>query len=71
MQSTLTSDEASCFLVRDPDMSNSVMVNAVDVSIVFGDYGLAQGSTVYDPAADLDGNGTVDILEASISGGRF
>jgi len=47
------------------------MVKVIDVSIVFGDYGLAQGSTVYDPAADLDGNGTVDILEDSISGGRF
>jgi len=52
-------------------MSNSAMVNIIDVSIVFGDYGSAQGSTVYDPAADLDGNGTVDILEASISGRRF
>jgi hypothetical protein len=66
-----TSDEASCFRVRNPDMSNWTMVNIIDVSIVFGNYGLAQGSTVYDPAADLDGNGTVDIVDAGIVGGCF
>ena len=65
------SDQVGCFLVRDPEMSNSVMVKVIDVSIVFWDYGSAQGSTGYDPAADLDGNGTVNIMDASIVAGAF
>ena len=38
----------------------------MDVGVVFRDYGTAQGSQSYDPAADLNAYGTVDIVDAGL-----
>ena len=64
-------DQASFFLARNPDMGNAGMVNIVDVGVVFRDYGTDLGAPDYDPAADLDANGAVSIVDAGIVAGAF
>ena len=64
-------DQASFFLARNPDMRYAGMVNIVDVGVVFREYGIVLGAPGYDPAADLDANGTVSIVDAGIVAGAF
>ena len=64
-------DQATFFLARNPDMGNAGMVNIVDVGVVFREYGIVLGAPGYDPAADLDANGTVGIVDAGIVAGAF
>jgi len=63
--------QATLFLARNPDMGNTGMISIVDVGVVFRDYGTVLGAPGYDPAADLDANGTVGIVDAGIVAGAF
>jgi hypothetical protein len=47
------------------------MVNIVDASVIFADYNTVQGSPLYNPAADLDGNGMVDIIDVGMVVGAY
>lgn len=68
---SLGSNQSGCFLVRDPDISRAGHVNIVDVTTIFIDFYAVQGTPLYDPAVDLDGNGMVDFIDASIVIGAF
>jgi len=58
-------------LARNPDVGNARMVDIVDVEVVVRDYGAVLGASGYDPAADLDAGGTVDIFDALVVAGAF
>jgi hypothetical protein len=47
-------------------MANVGVVNIVDVGVVFRDYRTARVLRVYDPEADLNANGTIDIVDAGL-----
>jgi len=64
-------DQATFFLARNPDMGNAGIINIVDVGVVFRNYGTVMGAPGYDPAGDLDANGTVSIVDAGIVAGAF
>jgi len=59
-------DKANCVLSQDADSANAEWVNIADVGVVFGVYGTAGGSTRYIPAADLDADGMLSIVDATI-----
>ncbi len=64
-------DQATFFFARNPDVGNAGMVNIVDVGVIFRNYSAVLGASGYDPAADLDANGTVGIVDAGIVAGAL
>jgi hypothetical protein len=59
---------ASVMVTRQLAVSGDHMVGIVDFSIVALDYGSSLGSPRYNPAADLTGSGTVNIVDIGIVG---
>ena len=53
-------------VTREVNISGGGTVNVIDLGIVLGDYGMAQGSAQYNPQADLLAAGVVDSLDLSV-----
>jgi len=62
-----SADTASCMVSRDPDVDHNGMINLLDVSQVFLAYGSSEGDARYNPALDLYGYGTVNLIDASLA----
>jgi hypothetical protein len=60
------SNSASCFLVRTPDYDHDGFIDQSDASFVISHYGTTPSSSNWDPRADLDGSGVVDIIDVGI-----
>jgi hypothetical protein len=58
--------QVSFELVRSPDITNRGLVDIVDVSYVFFDFGAIIGSPTYRPQSDLDADGIVGIIDISL-----
>jgi hypothetical protein len=62
---------ASCFMSRTPDIFHTGLVDINDYSLVNIQFGQMLGSPTYNPLADLEGTGTVNIIDISIEGLYF
>src|SRR5467141_2797008 len=60
--------QLACFLSKNPDVNSDGTVGMVDYSMAVYEYGASQGSPRYNPAADLDNNGTIDLVDIAIIG---
>lgn len=59
---------ATVSVTRQLDVNHQSTVNLVDFSTIAADYGVSVGSPNYNPAADLTGSGTVNIIDIGIIG---
>ena len=60
--------QLACFLSKNPDVNGDRTVDMVDYCMAAYEYGASQGSTRYNPAADLDNNGIIDLVDIAIIG---
>jgi len=59
------SNKASFVLMRDPDFTHAGFVNILDALDVFFEFGWTPSSPGFLPQADLNGNGIIDINDAT------
>jgi hypothetical protein len=62
---------ASCLVTRTPDLDHNRTVDIVDVSMIAIAFDSTLGSSRYNPSADLNGDGKVDIIDIAIAAADF
>ena len=61
----------TCYMSKNPDLNHRGIVDLVDVSVVFRDFGANSGSSMYYAPADLNGDGQINVIDAAIMADDF
>lgn len=63
--------QTTAMVSRDPDIAHQGTVDITDAATLVMSYGTTLASSAYNPAADLDANGQVDIIDVALFASDF
>src|SRR3989440_2537073 len=64
---SISSNNASCSLSRDPDLNHDGAINILDLARIAFAYGSANGDTGYNASGDLNADGLINIFDVAMA----